>query len=410
MSKVINGYKFDETQSHKAGSATWWEAEKGNAKYFLKCFDAPKRPSDRVSEVVRKQKNDACDLFSRERKRVLATLRTLVGGNIVAPVEFFEYERKFYQTTLWQPPIAKSLMEISKFDEKTKELLLKTATNNLKIVHNKGIVHLDIKPDNLPVSLNKTNGKNVCTLIDFDSSYFVGNLPAPELTAATFPYVSPEFAAYLTNNPKYGGMKAVTGKNDVYALAIVFHEYWTGRKFIYKGSEDKSNGRYMYQAVDAGEEIHVAKGVPDWLERLLQWMIKRNPNERPTMDEVLECLKDHSKIPGFTENEDEEEDEKENKLEKERLEREKQKRQDDERRLKEQKERERLEEQKKKSIFKHPVRTVGTGEYEKGPSFPSDALSFERLPNGNIKILYGDGSKMVYNQIVAIKKGLIRKG
>lgn len=409
MSKVINGYKFDETQSHKSGGATWWEADKGNTKYFLKCFDAPKRPSDRVSEAVRKQKNEACDNFSKERKKVLATLRTLVGSGIVAPVEFFEHDRKFYQSTEWKVPVGKSLLEISRFDNTSKEFLLKTATQNLKILHNKGIVHLDIKPDNLPVSVNKTNGKNVCALIDFDSSYFIGNLPAPELTAATFPYVSPEFAAYLTNNSKYGGMKAITGKNDVYALAIVFHEYWTGRKFIYNGSEDKSNGRYMYQAVDADEEIHVANGVPDWLERLLQWMIKRNPNERPTMDEVLECLKDHSKIPGIHDNEDEEED----RLEKERKAREEQKRREEEKRFKEQKERELLEQQKrqeeqKKSFFDHRFKAMGSG-YEKGPNFPADAQSFERLPNGNIKILYRDGSKMVYNQIVAVKKGLINK-
>ena len=59
MSKVINGYKFDETQSHKSVGATWWEADNANTNYFLQCFDAPKRPSDRVSEAVRKQKNEA---------------------------------------------------------------------------------------------------------------------------------------------------------------------------------------------------------------------------------------------------------------------------------------------------------------------------------------------------------------
>ena len=164
----------------------------------------------------------------------------------------------------------------------------------------------------------------------------------------------------------------------------------------------------MYQAVDADEEIHVANGVPDWLERLLQWMIKRNPNERPTMDEVLECLKDHSKIPGIHDNEDEEED----RLEKERKAREEQKRREEEKRFKEQKERELLEQQKRqeeqKKFFDHRFKAMGSG-YEKGPNFPADAQSFERLPNGNIKILYRDGSKMVYNQIVAVKKGLITK-
>jgi serine/threonine protein kinase len=97
---------------------------------------------------------------------------------------------------------------------------------------------------------------------------------------------------------RYGNV--VTTKNDIFALAIVFHEYWTGRKFIFKGSDDKENGRYLYRAVDNNEEIRVAPGVPDWLERMLRQMIKKNPDERPTAAEVLEWLNDHSKIPGMT--------------------------------------------------------------------------------------------------------------
>jgi len=289
MIKNINGYSFDEATKGKSGGAVFWHAKKGGSEYFLKCFDAPKRPSDRVSEAVRKQKNATCDEFAKQRKRVLATLRTLAGGNIIAPIEFFEYEKKFYQATLWTKIESKSLKEISAFDEKTKLLLLKTAANNLKILHDKGIIHLDLKPDNLPVSVASVSGRLVSALMDFDSSYFEDAMPSPEDTQVTDPYMSPELYCYKISNPAYGNK--VTRKNDVFALAIVFHEYWTGRKFIFRNSDDIMNGRYLYQAVHEGEKIQMAPGVPKWLEYLLRMMIQKDPNKRPTMAQVLEILK-----------------------------------------------------------------------------------------------------------------------
>lgn len=314
-------------------------------------------------------------------------IRTCVGGNIIAPVEFFEYDRRFYQSTKWRQIKAKTLEEISSLSDTTKEVLMKTAAQNLKVVHSKGIIHFDIKPDNLPVSINEFDAsKLVCTLMDFDSSHFDNLLPAPEVIAVTPPYMSPELAAYTQKNHKYGDR--VTAKNDVFALAIVFHEYWTGRKFIYRGSEDKDNGRYLYQAVDEGENVSVAPSVPDWLENLLMWMIKKNPDERPTMAEVLDALKDHSKIPGEDPRHEDEEAKK--------------------RKLEEIKKR-KLEETQKRKMEEHFAHHTGSGGYTKGPKFPSDANSFEVLSNGNIKIMYHNGSKVVYNRVVAVRKGFVQK-
>ena len=421
MMKTINGYTFDETARRDTSSAYFWKARKNNDEFFFKQFKDPKRPSDRVSEAVRKQKNEVCDEFVRERKRILVALKTCVGSSIIAPVDFFEFEKKFYQSTEWREIKSKSLKEISSFPETTKEFLLKTATQTIKIIHSKGIIHLDIKPDNLPVAINEVNGRLGCTLIDFDSSYFENALPMPELTKATDPYMSPELAAYKMKNPKYGNV--VTTKNDVFALAIVFHEYWTGRKFIYRGSDDTINGRYLYQAVDDKEEVKCAPGVPAWLDALLHWMITRDPALRPTMAQVLDALKDHSLIPGMKVEPKPEEKPKPvvkpvekpvvKPIEKPVV---KPIEKPIERPIEKPIERpieKPIERPIEKPIErpvppKRPEVTV-MGGYKKGPRFPADAEDFEKLSNGNIKMKYKDGSVRTVNQIIAVTKGWIVK-
>lgn len=390
--KVINGYKIDETKQQGRVGRDWWEAEKYGSKFYLERLDCLKRPSDRVSDEVKKRKNEEMDWFLSEKSKVLRALDSLSSVAFV-PIEIFEYEKRIYQSICWFDSVPKSLDEVAELDSTTKEQIFKIIARILMTVHNKGLVHLDVKPGNCPVAINPINNKHIATLVDFDSTYFVGNLPLYYMFASTFPYISPEFASYLMMNDKFGGMKAVTGKSDVYSLAMVFHEYWTGRKFIYNGSESTTEYRYMFEVVDKGEEIKVAPGVPKWLECLLMWMIERNPDDRPTMHEVVECLNDHSKIRDFSDDKVfvalEPKPAYEPKL----------------------------------PIYSHnyyPIQQkttrtpisrpiVNNEDYERGPNFPHDAVSFDVLSTGIVKIIYDDGLKVMYNQAVAIRKGYICK-
>ena len=70
-----------------------------------------------------------------------------------------------------------------------KKLLMQTAAGALFSVHNKHIIHSDLKLKNVLLVRNKT-GNYVAKLIDFDSSYFIDK--KPEEIIGTIDYYSPE--------------------------------------------------------------------------------------------------------------------------------------------------------------------------------------------------------------------------
>ncbi len=361
--KTINSYELIWDEPKSSSSSVFWQAKKDNELFFLKRFNDPSRPSDRVSAEIAKLKNDKCEHFSNERKTINDAIMKLGGGNFVAPTDFFLYERRYYQVTPWRDIKKKTLAEIVSLSEKEKLLILKTAANSLKLLHNIGIIHCDIKPDNLPVTVTESK-KFTCSLIDFDSSHFENDIPAPDDVWVTDPYMSPELASYKMRKNYYGDKKFDV-KNDVFAAAIVFHCYWSGEDFIY---DPPSKGPYLYNAVLEGKSIAVSDKIPDAIKHILLRMIDKNPENRPSMGEVLEYLK---QIDVNT---------------------------------------------LQKNVVNTPTHQTETHSvenqvpsYSKGPGFPEDAESFSILRNGNVLIYYKDGNKIAYKIDKALNKEYLIK-
>jgi eukaryotic-like serine/threonine-protein kinase len=104
--------------------------------------------------------------------------------------------------------------------------LLRQACSALALAHDKGIVHRDIKPDNLFV-VRGEGGEESVKILDFGIARFrqqadvLGQLTGENAILGTPLYMAPE---------QIGSANVADGRADVYALGVVLYEALSGRK------------------------------------------------------------------------------------------------------------------------------------------------------------------------------------
>ena len=297
MIKNIKGYSFDTKKSHDSPNGTWYEAVKDGKKYFLKKFKEPKYPHVEGTDPDGSKKAECNEWYSM-RTRVLDALRQLGNGtgNCRFPTEIFREKATYYQVSHWVDIKRTSVKDISRLPNAEKLFILRTYSATLGRVHRVNLIHGDIKPDNVLIDKSESD-KYVAKLIDFDDSYFSKEPLSPSLTKSTEDYKSPELAAYVVTDPKknpkdYKELKnRLTCAVDVFASGLMFHEFWSGNMPKYKGlGTDKA----FYKAVLSREEYEYDKRIPDWLMALIDDMLQREPEKRPSMNEVFEAIKEQS--------------------------------------------------------------------------------------------------------------------
>ena len=164
-------------------------------------------------------------------------------------------------------------------------LIAKSVCHSVRILHDLNIVHGDLKPDN--ILIKKTSLGYSGKLIDFDDSYFSGNPPTDRDSLVGTPeYYSPEQAAYIMDEDEEIDGNTLTLKSDIFTLGIILCEYFTGKKPVLP-----SDCGSTWICIDNGKSFSYAKSLPSGINNLIDWMLRKNPNERPTINEVFAFLK-----------------------------------------------------------------------------------------------------------------------
>lgn len=146
----------------------------------------------------------------------------------------------------------------------------------LETVHNKGIVHRDVKPENVLLTLDKQ-----VKLTDFGISLMEGFKLEESKSIGTPKYIAPEVIE----------AEKATPRTDIYSLGIMLYEAATGFAPFRSAKSKKIAMEHLYQKPINPRNINPA--IPQALENIILKMIEKDPNSRfQSMSEVGRALKE----------------------------------------------------------------------------------------------------------------------
>ena len=303
LGRVINGYRIlQEFTTAGGGLCRWTFVEKDGKAYFLKEFLSPKYPTEGSpgSAIVKAQKRKRCEQFELHHKMLTKAIAASVGdgGNLVATKVFFRSGTTYYKVTEKVDVSSLTPEDISKVPIGQRILVLKTVAHSLKILHQHGIVHGDLKPDNILIK-RKEGSAYIAKLIDFDDSYFAKS--APEISdetdiVGTPDYYSPELGRYIKRDTKVTASDLDT-ISDIFALGVIYSQYLTGKKPLFD-----SKYRYAWEAAIHRSPPHVkSEGLPSTLVDLIDSMLHLDPAKRPDIRAVFLRLQNWDKLEKVSE-------------------------------------------------------------------------------------------------------------
>ena len=148
--------------------------------------------------------------------------------------------------------------------------------NGLKFCHSKGIIHKDIKPENI---FYRDKARKDVVIGDFGISTQLEKGFSKKLskTAFTVIYASPEqFTGYIRKESDYYSL----GMSLLYLLG---HDPFLG--------ENINNAYIMYRHVSAKREEFIPEKLSDKFKQLLKGLLTKEPKERWGADQIERWLK-----------------------------------------------------------------------------------------------------------------------
>jgi serine/threonine-protein kinase len=160
--------------------------------------------------------------------------------------------------------------------------------DGLEYIHSQGLVHRDVKPDNILI------GKDGFTkLVDFGLTLVDQEVVGEEFSLAMiFGHDCLGTADYMAPEQSLDSLH-VSGKADIYSLGCTLYMALTGKRPFHGLSKAKALEAHRTQPMPPISKIRLE--IPDEIEHLYQRMTAKKPEDRPSLTEIRDALRPFAK-------------------------------------------------------------------------------------------------------------------
>jgi predicted Ser/Thr protein kinase len=220
-------------------------------------------------KVLRPELSPTAD--GRERfRREARTAAQLTHPNVVPLLAFGEAEGLLYLVMGYVrgEPLSARLRREGRIEPGDARRVVADVAEALDYAHRKGVVHRDVKPDNILVE--DETGRALLTDFGVAKDWSAGRpMTATGIVIGTPQYMSPEQAS---------GQEAIDGRSDLYALGLVAYAMLAGRPPFEGGTTQDVLLRRLREEAPPVREA--APGVPEDLSQAVARCLRRDPGAR----------------------------------------------------------------------------------------------------------------------------------
>lgn len=279
----IKGYQVKgQLKTTNSGFSKWGFAQKNGKAYFIKEFIDPVYPdcTDVLESSVVERKKKICREYENRSNCLYREINACSDGNLVYIEEFFRCGSHYYLTMEKVSAVSMSL--VRKMPEEDRIRICKALIHCIGRMHQRGIVHADIKLDNI-MFRELPSGKIAGKVIDFDNSFWENEPPDPEEEVHGDPvYMAPEtFRMMETEEGR------LTTAIDVFALGLVFHQIFTGELPDF----DHSKYDYPFEAVLHGAGLSYSTEIPELWRNMIILMTEADCKKRISLADAEKLWK-----------------------------------------------------------------------------------------------------------------------
>ncbi len=224
-----------------------------------------------------------------ERFRQEARAASKIGSSFICDVtDFGELPDKqvFYVMEFIDGPSLRRVLDVDKVLPPARAIaILRQTCKALGAAHEKGIIHLDVKPDNIMLATSGRRGGMV-KVVDFGIAGLISAETPPEGT-------TPE--ERIVGTPDYLAPERIRGKgydhrSDIYSLGSTAYEMLTGICPFWHEDLMTTITKHVTDKPKTLREQAPDLDIPAELETVVMQMLAKNPAERPQSMAVVEAM------------------------------------------------------------------------------------------------------------------------